>query len=151
MPYIRKYAGPLKPGMKSAYVPGTRRNAPSYRKARPSRFPSGKIQYKRSRALAKKQSLTGESKIQALTAKNKIAPAPLTVAPLLGPVYFTNYCLGTAPAAWVGPTGGTNFNDLNGFVWPNGTAFNQRIGRYMYLKRTTLQLRVEMNQISRHG
>jgi hypothetical protein len=148
MPYIRKYAGPLQPWRKSAYVPGTRKKAKT---AKPSRFPSGKVQYRKSRALSKKQSATGESKIQALTEFNKQEPLPLTVAPAVGPVYFTNYCLGTAPAAWEGPDGAANFNDLNGFLWVNGTGPNERIGRYMYLKRTTLQLRVEMDQISRHG
>ncbi len=120
-----------------------------YKTAKPARFPAGKTTYEKSRAQAKRNRLTGETKIQALTQINGALPSTMTVGG--GPVAFTNFCLGTAPGAWTGANGQPNFTDLNGFIWPNGTLSNQRIGRYMYLKRTTLQMRVSMNQLSRHG
>lgn len=123
----------------------------NYRKARPSRFPSGKKTYKLSRQVAKIINTIGETKIQALTEKNAIKPKPVEVAPTIGPCYFTNYCLGTAPGSFTGPDGSASFNDLNGFEWQQGTSSQQRIGRYMYLKRTTLQLRIAMDQIASTG
>jgi len=122
-----------------------------YRKARPARFPSGKRTYLQSRSVARELRNTAETKIQALTQRIGIAPSPVEVAPLVGPAFFTNYCLGTAPAAWIGPDGAAAFNDLDGFQWPAGTGPDQRIGQYMYLKRTTLNLRVAMSAQSRHG
>lgn len=117
----------------------------------PSRFPSGKKTYKQTRAVSKVLKNISETKIQALTAQNAIAPKPVEVAPTTGPIYFTNYCLGTAPSGWVGPSGTAAFNNLDGFAWPQGTGPAERIGQYMYLKKTTVNLRVAMNPQSRHG
>lgn len=121
------------------------------KKARPARFPSGKRTYVKSRAVARTLRSTAETKIQALTQKVAIAPKPVEVAPTTGPCYFTNYCLGTAPTAWVGPNGASAFENLNGFVWPSGTGPAERIGQYMYLKRTTMNLRIAMDAQSRSG
>lgn len=123
----------------------------NYRKAKPSRFPSGKKTYKLSRQVAKIINTIGETKIQALRSWNATPALPVEVLPTSGPCYFTNYCLGTAPASFLGPNGNLAFNNLEGFEWPQGTGANQRIGRYMYLKRTTLQLRIAMNPLARHG
>lgn len=123
----------------------------NYRKAKPSRFPSGKKTYKLSRQIAKVINTIGETKIQALRSWNATPALPVEVLPTSGPCYFTNYCLGTAPASFLGPNGNLAFNNLEGFEWAPGTGSNQRVGRYMYLKRTTLQLRIAMNPQSRHG
>lgn len=121
------------------------------RKARPSRFPSGKKTYTQTRTVARTLQNTAETKIQALTAKYAIEPSPVEVAPTTGPCFFTNYCLGTAPTGWNGPSGAAAFNDLEGFTWAPGTGSSNRIGQYLYLKRTTLNLRVAMDAQSRHG
>ncbi len=135
--------------------PVSRSRAPLRRRrkatATPSRFPSGKRTYTQTRAVARVLKNTSETKIQALTPKFAIEPKPVEVAPTTGPCFFTNYCLGTAPQGWNGPTGVAAFESLNGFTWPSGTAPNQRIGQYMYLKRTTMNLRIAMDAQSRHG
>jgi len=94
----------------------------TFRKARPARFPSGKKTYLQSRSIARTLRSTAETKIQALTGKYAIDPRPVEVLPTSGPCYFTNYCLGTAPSGWNGPNGAAAFNNLDGFVWPSGTA-----------------------------
>lgn len=123
----------------------------NYRKAKPSRFPSGKKTYKLSRQVAKIINTIGETKVQALRSWNATPALPVEVLPTSGPCYFTNYCLGTAPNSFTGPSGTFAFNNLEGFEWPQGTGPNERIGRYMYLKRTTLQMRIAMNPLARHG
>lgn len=122
-----------------------------YKKAVPARFPSGKKTYLQTRAVSRVLRNVTETKIKALTPANAIAPLPVEVAPTNGPVYFTNYCLGTGPTGWVGPSGAYNFNNLEGFQWPQGTGAAERIGQYMYLKKTTLNLRIAMQGSSRHG
>jgi len=123
----------------------------SWRTAKPSRFPSGKQNYIQTRKVSKMIENISETKLQSLQEFNATAPKPIEVSPTTGPCYFTNYCLGTAPGAWVGPNGSAAFNNLEGFNWPQGTSAGQRVGRYLYLKRTTLQLRVSMQGISRTG
>jgi len=123
----------------------------NWKTAKPVRFPSGKANYEQTRKVSKMIENISETKLQPLTEYNSQGPSPIEVAPTTGPCYFTNYCLGTAPAAWVGPSGSAAFKNLDGFNWPQGTAANQRVGRYLYLKRTTLQLRISMMGISRTG
>lgn len=121
------------------------------KKGTPARFPSGKKTYQQTRTVSQVLKNISETKIQQLTPRYAIVPSPVEVAPTSGPCYFTNYCLGTAPAAWVGPNGAAAFNDLDGFVWPLGPGAAERNGQYMYLKKTTLTLRIAMDQIARHG
>ncbi len=122
-----------------------------WRKARPSRFPSGKRRYVQTRSIAKQIQNISETKIKELERLDAIDPKPVEVLPTSGPVYFTNYCLGTAPADWKGPSNQPNFNNLGGFEWPQGTGANERVGRYLYLKRSTINMRFAMNPQSRHG
>ncbi len=63
-------------------------------------------------------------------------------------VWYNNYCLGSPAATWLGPTGSANFVGLGGFDWAQGTANNERVGRYLNLKHTTCNLRVACNNIS---
>ncbi|AJP36453.1 putative capsid protein [Avon-Heathcote Estuary associated circular virus 22] len=144
---FRKFFPRKKTSGRKATTPAKRRTA----KALPSRFPSGRKTYRQTRAVTRVLKNISETKIQALTPQNAITPSPVEVAPTLGPVFFTNFCLGTAPSAWVGPSGSAAFNNLNGFVWPLGSGAAQRNGQYIYLKKTALNLRVAMNASSRHG
>jgi len=120
-------------------------------RSRPSRFPSGKKTYTQTRSIAKVIQNMSETKIQALRVWSATPPLPVEVLPTSGPCYFTNYCLGTAPTGWNGPNGAAAFNNLNGFEWAPGTGANERVGQYMYLKKTTINLRVAMNASSRTG
>lgn len=143
MPYSRKYAGPLQPGKKSAYVPGgvgmnSRRTKA---KRAPPRFAQNKPRYLKSRALSKVQNLTGESKLNALVRYNDHDPTSSTAAP--SPVYQQNYCLGQVPAVF------NNFDALDGFEFAQGVGDNDRVGRYMYLKKTTMHLKIALNEGAR--
>lgn len=118
--------------------------------ATPARFPGNYKTYTQTRAVASILKNISETKIQALTPQNNVAPIAQDAGGS-GPVFFTAYTLGTAPSAWTGPSGAAAFNNLDGFVWPQGTGPADRNGQYLYLKRTTVNLRVAMNPQSRHG
>lgn len=62
----------------------------------------------------------------------------------VGPLYFYNACLGNPPSTWEGPNGQQSFQGLDGFQWKQGTGPNERIGRYLYLKHTNMNLRLNM-------
>lgn len=137
---IRKYAGPLQPGKRSAYVPGTRKNT-SYRSL-PGRLRGGRSSYKKSKAKSKSMASYGEVKLQPLS--NIDNEAPIRMNPLvagIAPVYGVRYVIGDALAAY------TNYSPLGGMSWSQGTADNQRVGNYLYMKKIHMTLQVNMNQV----
>lgn len=64
-------------------------------------------------------------------------------------VFYNNYCLGTPATTWQGPTGSANFVGLQGFTWPQGVSNNERIGKYMTLKQTSLSFRIGLVDVPR--
>lgn len=142
MVYTRKYAGPLQPGKRSAYVPSSRRNAyPKYRRKAPPRLRSGKGAYRRSAAASAKLRSFGETKLSPLRDINN--QAPIRMNPLGGPspVYGTRFLIGNPLTQY------PNYTALQGMNWPTGTAADQRIGNYMYLKKVNLTMEINMNQV----
>jgi hypothetical protein len=122
----------------------TRGGTGSYSKARPTRFKSPK-NYLKSRVLSTVLNTVGETKLNALEVSNARTPDPQALPPAVGPVYQTNYCLGQVPVGYL------NFNALGGFEWALGTGPNDRIGKYMYLKKTTVNLKISLNDPGRGG
>lgn len=90
-----------------------------------------------------------EVKVQALRPANQVNPiAQQTTGSGSNIVWYRNYVLGQGPTSWVGPAGSYNYINLEGFTWPVGTSNDRRIGRYMNLKHTTMNLRIACNNIS---
>lgn len=63
---------------------------------------------------------------------------------LTGPLYYYNACLGKPAVTWLGPTGAANFQGLDGFTWDQGVLSNQRVGRYLFFRHTTMNMRLNM-------
>jgi hypothetical protein len=82
-----------------------------------------------------------EHKINAMTSQYNLVPSPQTPPPGLTVVYYQNYIVGTQPTSWIGPSG-PNYNALEGLTFPQGDAADERIGKYLYLKHATVNLRV---------
>lgn len=89
-----------------------------------------------------------EHKIKALTNQFNLTPSPQTAPPGLSVVYYQNYILGTQPTDWIGPQG-TNYTALEGLSFPQGDAADQRIGKYLYLKHATVNLRINCLNLAR--
>lgn len=135
MPYVRKYAGPLKPGSKSAYVPGMRKNKPSYR-TKPSRLYSGKSTYNRTRRITNTvMKSISEAKYQGHRSDclETVAKPAGTIRPLS--YIFLNTGVDTTANL-------PEFKPLNLFEFPNGTGNTERVGKYMYIKKTHLKINV---------
>jgi len=93
-----------------------------------------------------------ELKIRSLANRYLDSPLAQEVGAGATPVvYYQGYCLGSAAPTWVGPTGTTTsgFKELLGYQYPNGTGPDQRVGKYMYLKQATVNLRINMNSTAR--
>ncbi len=101
--------------------------------------------------VVKSMNQISELKVQSLTNVYDSSPSPVQPLPLTGPLYYRNYCLGTPAANWLGPSGATGFTGLDGFQWQQGTAADRRIGKYLFLKHTTSQLRINCVSPTRYG
>lgn len=89
-----------------------------------------------------------ERKVQQLTAQYSVRPRNQDGTSFTSPVFFQNYVLGDAPADWSFATGQQGFTGLDGYVFPQGTGSNARIGRYMFLEQATVNLKVAMQNVS---
>lgn len=117
--------------------------------------PSGKAKpVKRTTALVKRVVHSElnkdlELKVQALRPINQDNPeAQATSGTGSNIVWYNQYVLGKGPTSWTGPSGSYNFVNLEGFTWPEGTSSDRRIGRYMNLKHTTMNLRIACDNLS---
>lgn len=133
----RKYAGPLRPGEKSAYVKGTRKN-----KSKPPRLSSGKTSYRKSRKASDKLQQFGETKIQSLRPIDLLAPSQMNPTAIgIAPVYGVRFVIGESLPMYA------QYNALEGFRWVRGTSANERVGNYMYFRRVNMTMEINMNQV----
>jgi len=101
---------------------------------------------KKIKELVKSVNATVENKIQKFN--GVYVDSPKSQQPsFTGPLYLYNACLGTGASTWLGPQGTPNFTDLQGFTWGQGVQSDQRIGRYLFLKHTTMNMRIGMNSV----
>lgn len=105
---------------------------------KPLRFAYSRKNYKKGKTFAKSGAQVLERRLSPMTNLNEFAPSP--IAPL-AQAYQTTFVLGsTIPSAWAG-----GYTALNGFTYVNGTGNNERVGRYMYLDKSTINMSVHMN------
>jgi len=79
------------------------------------------------------------------------AGVPSNADTSLNCVYYNNYCLGAPAPTWLGPSGSANFVGVDGVSFAQGTGPQQRIGRYMTLKYTSLNFRVGLVGVPRQS
>lgn len=152
MVYIRRYAGPLRPGERSAYVPGTRyvskraqmavkiqRKWRSYKARNPSRLTGSKTNYKVAKAVSKAMSLYGENKFNGENLDCIRAVAKPTGSQPLTYVFFNT---GTRVDSLLPEFTSARAMDLYNF--PKGDGPTERTGDYLYLRKTHLKLEVQM-------
>lgn len=83
-----------------------------------------------------------ESKLSGVSSLNEAVPSSIQLG---SQVYKYTFVLGNiSPSSWSG------FNALGGFSFSQGVDIASRIGNYMYLKNTTLNLSIHMNSTSDH-
>lgn len=138
----RKYSGPLQPGKRSAYVPGSRKNKPSYGRRRPARLAPGKTSYSKSRKTSSKMVAFGETKIQSLRPINFEPPVQMNPSGAgIAPVYGVRYVIGESLSQY------PSYTPLGGMSWVRGPDADQRDGNYMYFRRVNMTMEINMNQV----
>jgi len=136
----RMYAGPLQPGKRSARVPGTSRITPRSvrpRKNKPSRLYSGKATYNQTRSItANVMKNVSESKFQGAREDclETVAKPAGTIRPMSYIFVNTGQDLSTSLPEFTTP--------LNLYNFKPGTDNTERIGKYMYIKKSHLKVSV---------
>lgn len=151
MVYIRKYAGPLQPGSRSAYVPGTRssmrRNAAAskiqrvYRKTKASRLMVSRSRAALNKTIAKHINNMTENKFQGYSLE---CAQPVAKPAGNQPISYFFYNSGNT----LTQPGNSIFNPMNLFEFPKGDDSGNRNGDYMFLKKAHLKLELQMLPIS---
>ena len=104
-------------------------------KSLPSRFRNSRSKYAKSRTVSKVLNAITENKILPLTDVNEGAPTPIQLGAL---AYEKTFVINTVPTGWPGST-----TALGGIYMIQGTANGQRIGNYVYLKKSHVTIEVE--------
>lgn len=119
----------------------TRRKTQAVQKARSGTTPMARFNYSktrmlRSKALSSLMNKVSETKYKKVTAKDEVAPSAIQAGALAHQVSFV---LGGVPSVW-----GSDYTDIGGISIVQGAAESNRIGDYTYLKKTHLNLEIDM-------
>lgn len=131
---VRKYAGPLQPGKKSAYVAMGRKRRPT---SKPSRLLSGKSVYKQTTAITKQVMANISESKYAGTRKDCLDTVPKpsgTQRPMSYIFLNSGIQLSANHPEFTTP--------LELFTFAQGTNGDQRVGEYMYIKQGYLKMEV---------
>lgn len=119
---------------KGRAIRGRRRRAP------PARFNFSKKRYNSNKALSKKASQMSETKLIACTQFEEKAPKAIQTGAI---AYYSSYIMTNVPPGWDG-----NFNNLGGIATAQGTGGNNRVGDYIYLKKSHVNFQIDINETS---
>lgn len=132
----RKYAGPLMPGQKSAYVKGQRKNKP--KKMKLARTNPSYTRAKVNNMIYNTLKKFSETKTIPVLRYDQEGPLEIQVN---NPAFWSGYVLGGAvPAVWTGA-----WNPLSGIATTQGDSSFRRDGNYVYLNKTHLTFQLNMS------
>lgn len=107
-----------------------KRSASTYQ----ARFNYSKRRYKKNKSIARMLSKFSETKYKSILAVNEQAPVAIQVG---AQAYMSKYVLGGQVSAW------SDMTDLGGMDLTQGAATGNRIGDYIFLKKTHLNIQID--------
>lgn len=120
------------------FRPKTRRK--SYRK-KPARFANSSKRYNRNRKLAKQLSEFAETKLLPTDPMQEVIPTPIQTGAIC---YYKGFIMGEdRPSGW-----DNEIVPLKGINTTLGVSSTQRVGNYIYYKKTHLCFQVDMNFVT---
>jgi len=120
---------------------GTRKNW-SKTRVLPRVQNAGRLVARRTRSVVNKvMKNISELKINEMVPVNCDAPLPIVPAPGATAIYKAQYNIGPSISAWSG------FTPIQGTSFAQGTGANQRIGKYVYLKNSSVRVKIQMNDV----
>lgn len=106
----------------------------------PARFRQGWFQHKINKAVTKAVANVSELKLSPIASLNQTFPTQL------GTTLCASYNMvtgSTVPSAYTGV-----WRAMDGFTFPQNDSITGRVGKYVYLKKTTFNLRIDMRPTS---
>jgi len=114
---------------------GAKKKRSVYSKSLPTRFNYSKTRYNKNRSIASMLNKFSETKYQGIAEQNQVAPVPIQTGAV---AYMSKYVVGGAPGGW------TDLTNLEGMTFVQGLSTGNRIGDYIYLKKTHLNIQLDM-------
>jgi hypothetical protein len=101
----------------------------------PARFGFSKSRYYKNRSIASLLNKFSETKYQGIISQNQVAPVPIQALAL---AHMAKFVIGGSPSGW------TDLTNLGGMTFVQGVSTGNRIGDYIYLKKTHLNIQIDM-------
>jgi hypothetical protein len=112
-----------------------------FRKRRmPARFNPSRSRFVRNKILSKQMSQMSETKLRPVQPFNELAGIPIQTGAI---AYYQGFVMQDLPSGW-----DSSLSVLGGIKMAQGLTAQERIGDYVYFKKTHLSLQVDMNESS---
>lgn len=105
-----------------------------------ARFAQSRFRMRRNRAIYKRSSKYGETKLIALIPRNEVSPS-VSLNPSAPHFTYSGFVLGSLPTGW-----DPSITPLGGAGIAQGYLKNQRIGDYVYMRKTHITLNIDTNK-----
>lgn len=106
------------------------------------RFNFSRKRYSSNRRIASMLSKFSETKLSAMTRIDEQAPSAIQLGAL---AYQTGFVIGGIPSGWTG------LNDVASMTITQGVQAGQRIGDYVYMKKSHMTLEIDMKETTQAG
>ena len=111
---------------------------------KPARFAVSTGKYRRNKALSSKMSSMSETKLISLSQMRNVVPLAIQGGVNVK-AYYSSYILTSLPPGW-----DPYMNNLGGIQTTQGLGGHNRIGDYIYLKKTHMVFQIDMNETSNY-
>lgn len=112
------------------------------RYARPARLSGSRINYQVAKAVSSAMNKVSENKIVSLTKVDEAGPVAIQTG---HNVFSAAFTVGNTPTSWSGTTG---LVPIGGMTFPLGNGHAHRNGKYIYLQKTHLSMKIDMDSVT---
>lgn len=109
---------------------------------KPARLTASRVNYQVAKAVNRAMDKISENKIVSLTKVDEAGPVAIQTG---NPVFSKAFTIGNTPTAWAATTGLT---PIGGMEFPLGDTHSNRNGKYIYLQKTHLSMKIDMDSVT---
>jgi len=108
----------------------------------PARLAGSRLNYQVSKAVSRAMNNVSENKIVSCTKVDEAQPVVIQSG---NNVYTQAFTIGNTPSSWSGTAG---LVPIGGMTMPLGTGHAQRNGKYIYLQKTHISMKIDMDLVT---
>lgn len=109
---------------------------------RPARLTGSRINYQVAKAVSRAMNQVSENKIVSLTKVDEAGPTAIQAG---NNVFTKSFTIGNTPTPWSATAGLT---PIGGMEFPLGDTHSDRNGKYIYLQKTHLTMKIDMDSVT---